>query len=494
MTSAYILIAAILILGGLIAALGDRLGTKVGKARLTIGNLRPKQTAVVVTVLTGTLIAASTFGILLAFSKSLREGLFELDEIQKQLRIAKADLERVAIDKRDIQKQLQEAKTEQNTVQKKLTSTNKNFEQAKEQLKSVSTQAKQLRTDIKTLLKERQELRQNKIELGQQITQLQTEVRQRDEELKKGKSQIAEQTRILNERQTRLKNLQTRLQKLEEQQSTLQAEIDQRDEQIVALDQAINEKDTVLRNREAQLKQLERESIYLQRQVEVLEQYYQTYQELRERKIAIVRGQVLSIGAVQLVVPKAANQVVDELLRQANRTAIELVGKADIKPNERVVQITQSQVEQLVQQLEDGREYVVRIISAGNYVQGEKDIRVFADVALNQRIFNEGETIATVSMDSLELTENNVQKRLDLLLAATQFRARRAGVIGNIQVGDGRLKTVIDFIEEVKKSEEGLDELKAIAIQDTKTIGPLRLRLIAIKDEETILETQNDEL
>ena len=105
MTSAYILIASILILGGLIAALGDRLGSKVGKKRLTIGNLRPKQTAVVVTVFTGTLIAALTFGILLAFSKSLREGLFQLDEIQKQLRIAKADLEQVGNDKEAIEKE-----------------------------------------------------------------------------------------------------------------------------------------------------------------------------------------------------------------------------------------------------------------------------------------------------------------------------------------------------------------------------------------------------
>ncbi|MEA5510973.1 DUF3084 domain-containing protein [Crocosphaera sp. UHCC 0190] len=492
MTSAYILIAAVLILGGLIAALGDRLGTKVGKARLTIGNLRPKQTAIVVTVLTGTLIAASTFGILLTFSKSLREGLFELDEIQKQLRVAKADLERFAIDKKDIQQKLQQAKTEQNTVQKKLNSTNQNFAKARKQLKSVSDQALKLRTDITTLLKEKQALQQNKIELDQEIKSLQVEVRKRDEALKQGKSQIASQTRILNERQTRLKNLETRLQSLEKQQSTLQTEIDNRDTKIVELDQAINQKDIVLKNRESQLEQLERESAYLQKQVEILEQYYQNYQDLRERQIAIVRGQVLAIGAVRIVVPKAGNQVVDELLRQANRTAIQLVGKEEIKPDERVVQITQAQVEQLINQLQDGKEYVVRIISAGNYVKGEKEVRVFADVVLNQKIFSEGETIATVSIDSLALTEENVQKRLDLLLAATQFRARRAGVIGNIQVGDGRLKTVIDFIERIKQSEEGLDELKAVTIEDTKTLGPLKIRLIAIKNDEIMFETESE--
>ncbi|MDJ0510297.1 MAG: DUF3084 domain-containing protein [Crocosphaera sp.] len=485
MTSAYILIASILILGGLIAALGDRLGSKVGKARLTIGNLRPKQTAVVVTVFTGTLIAASTFGILLAFSKSLREGLFQLDEIQKQLRITKADLEELSTDKEETEKELQQVKTEQSAVEKKLESTNKNFDEAKQQLKSFSSQAVQLKADIQMLLNERKQLRDNKIQLDQQVEQLQQEVSRRDEELKQGKAQIAEQTRTLNQRQSRL-------QSLEKQQSNLQAEINRRDAEITKLDQAIDEKDRVLKDREAQLKQLERESAYLQRQVAILEQYYQTYQELRERKIAIVRGQVLSIGAVRLVVPKAGKDVIDELLRKANRTAIELVGKESVKPDERVVKITQGQVQQLIQNLQDGQEYVVRIIAAGNYVQGEKEVRVFADIALNQKIFSEGETIAIISMDSLDLTDEIIQARLDLLLSATQFRARRSGVLGGIQVGDGRLKTVVDFIETVKQLEGGLDELQAVAMEDTKTIGPLKLRLIGIKNDDIILETKGE--
>ncbi len=485
MTSAYILIASILILGGLVAALGDRLGSIVGKKRMTIFGLRPKQTAVVVTVATGTLIAISTFGILLAFSKSLREGLFELDDIQKQLRIARADLERVGTDKEEIEEELQKTKEEQKKVEKKLQSTNKNFNQAKEQLRAVSRQSVQLKADIQTLLNERKQLRQDKIELDKEINQLKQEVNERDEELKKGKEQIAEQTRILNERQKRL-------QSLEKQQSTLQAEINRRDAEITKLDQAINEKDQALKERELQLEQLSRESSYLQRQVAILEQYYQIYQELREGRIAVVRGQVLSIGAVRIMVPKAGTEVVDELLRQANKTAIELVGKENIKPDERVVKITQVEVQQLMQKLQDGREYVVRIIAAGNYFEGEKEVRVFADIALNQKIFSQGETIAIISMDSLELTDEVIQERLDLLLSATQFRARRSGVLGGIQVEDARLKTMVDFIEEIKQSEEGLDELRAIAIEDTKTIGPLKLKLLGIRDGDIVIETNGE--
>ena len=53
--SGWLLILALLVLGGVLSTLGDRLGTRVGKARLSLFNLRPRRTAVLITVLTVTL-------------------------------------------------------------------------------------------------------------------------------------------------------------------------------------------------------------------------------------------------------------------------------------------------------------------------------------------------------------------------------------------------------------------------------------------------------
>lgn len=489
MTSAYILIVAILTLGGLIAALGDRLGTKVGKARLRLWNLRPKDTAIVVTVLTGTLIAGSTLGILFTFSKSLREGLFRLDEILEQLRTAQADLEKVSREKQDVAKELETAQELQNIAQQRLKSIDENFEKAKARLKSVSDQAIKLREDIQTLLKERKELLESKTRLDKQITQLYEQVRARDEELKKGQEKISDQNRILQQRQTRLQELENLFQILENRQSQLKTEIEQRDRKIAKLDKAINQKDFALKSRESQLNELEYQLIYLKKEVQILEQYYQTYQELRGRQIAIVRGQVLALGAVRVVSPNAVFQVVDELLRRANESAIEAIGSSNVKPSGEVVKITRAQVQQLNQQLKENQDFVVRIVSAGNYVEGEKEVRVFADVVVNQKIFNQEETIARVSIDTPDITEESIQKRIDILLVATQFRARRAGVVGNIQVEDGRLKTIVNFIEEISARKEGLDEIKAVAAEETYTIGPLKIRLIGIKDDEIIVGT-----
>jgi uncharacterized protein (DUF3084 family) len=84
--SGWLLILALLVLGGVLSTLGDRLGSKVGKARLSLLGLRPRSTAVLITVLTGSLISAISLGLMLLVSDRLRTGLFELDHLERRLR------------------------------------------------------------------------------------------------------------------------------------------------------------------------------------------------------------------------------------------------------------------------------------------------------------------------------------------------------------------------------------------------------------------------
>ena len=43
----------IALMGGLIAYMGDKLGTKIGKRRMSLFGLRPKHTSIIVTIVTG---------------------------------------------------------------------------------------------------------------------------------------------------------------------------------------------------------------------------------------------------------------------------------------------------------------------------------------------------------------------------------------------------------------------------------------------------------
>jgi uncharacterized protein (DUF3084 family) len=482
MTSAYILIAAMLVLGGIIAALGDRLGTKVGKARLRLFNLRPRQTAIVVTVATGTLIAASTLGILFAFSESLRQGVFELDTILKKRREVKAELDKVTAEKQDIEEKLSEAKTEQGQVQKRLQQSNLNFQKTQNQLKAISNQAQTLGSEIKNLLRERQQLSQQREQLKSQISQVQQELNEREQK-------IAAQDQILREKDQVLQEKENRLQQLERQQSALQLEISRRDEVIGKLDLAIATKDEDLKARETKLKSLESQLEFLRQEVVTLEQYYQNYQELREKSIALVRGQVLAFGTVRITDTQTIIPVIDQLLAQANRTAIVATNPGNSDINERLVKITKAQVQQLIDQLKDGQEYVVRILSAGNYVLDEEEVRVFADVALNREVFSQGQLIASVSLDDGSNPEE-IKKRLDLLLAAAQFRARRAGILGNIQVEDGSVRGLLNFIDKLERLDKSIEEIKAVVSKDTYTVGPLKLRLYAISNGNILFNTE----
>ncbi len=83
--SGWILIIFLLLLGGLISAFGDLVGTKIGKARFSILKLRPKRTAIVITIITGGLISASSLSLMLLVNRQLRVGLFRLDDLQKKL-------------------------------------------------------------------------------------------------------------------------------------------------------------------------------------------------------------------------------------------------------------------------------------------------------------------------------------------------------------------------------------------------------------------------
>lgn len=73
------------VMGGLIAFIADKLGSKIGKKKLSVFGLRPHDTSVLLTVLSGVLIALFSIGILAISSESARTALFGMEKLQKEL-------------------------------------------------------------------------------------------------------------------------------------------------------------------------------------------------------------------------------------------------------------------------------------------------------------------------------------------------------------------------------------------------------------------------
>lgn len=87
------ILLVIAIMGGLIAFLGDKIGTKVGKRRMSLFGLRPKHTSIIVTIVTGILISAFTLGILSIASNNVRTALFGMEQLKAEMAQLSADIE-----------------------------------------------------------------------------------------------------------------------------------------------------------------------------------------------------------------------------------------------------------------------------------------------------------------------------------------------------------------------------------------------------------------
>jgi uncharacterized protein (DUF3084 family) len=469
-TAGIVLILAILMLGGVIATVGDRLGTKVGKAKLSLFKLRPRQTAVLVTILTGFTVSATTLGILFAASDQLRKGIFELDKIQQNLRRSRQDLDEVRQQKTAVEKELSDARSQQATAQQRLNATNQSLNTALTKLSEAA--AKQSRTEA--ALQETQK----------KFNQISGRYQQAQHQLKV----VARQTQTLR---SEITQLQRERQTLTAQRDHVKTQIAQRDKDIAQLDRTIAQRDLALTQRASRLKELEKQQAFLEDRITTLSKNFQSlsqdFRQLRLGNVAILRGQVLWQDVVRIVDPKATRLAVDQLLQRANQQALRQVQPGASRSNERVIGITTPEVEQLIQQIADGRTYVIRILSAGNYLVGEKSVRVFADTALNQLIFRSGEQLATISVDPSAMAERELLQRLEQLLVASQFRARRGGMLlDSIELESDALAK---FFEQLKAQKQPLD-IRAIASTETYTSGPLQLELVAVQNGQVLFRSR----
>src|SRR5436190_7594343 len=74
------------LMGGLIAYNGDLIGRKYGKRRVTLFNLRPKHTAILITSVTGVFISAITTAALFLLVPRVREVILEGEHAIRELK------------------------------------------------------------------------------------------------------------------------------------------------------------------------------------------------------------------------------------------------------------------------------------------------------------------------------------------------------------------------------------------------------------------------
>jgi uncharacterized protein (DUF3084 family) len=461
----FVLLFAVACLGGVIATVGDRIGMKVGKSRLSLFNLRPRQTATLVSVVTGMVASFSTLLLLIALDGQLRKGLFQLDDIQQDLSEAQAALEAAVVERETVEGTLQESKRLEGAARDRLRETNRslrsaiaseeetlsNLVETQDQLESVSNQIGSLRDQIGALRAERQQLIEERAAVRLQIAQRDQALQARNQELVERDRQIAQRDQEIDERARRLEDLQA-------QQTLLTEEIARLDDE---------------------------------------------FQVLRLGNVAIRRNETLAVTLARSDSEEAAQRAVEAALVQANSVALRAIWPGLEEVNDFVLSFEPDVARRIVQETTDTRSYVIRVSSAANYVVGEPCVgeilsrggegclQVNLEAPVNEIRYVSGETVASVQIDREDLTDEGLGERYRALQVRAEIQARRDGIIYFNQIIAGGLNDpVLNFLRQVQAYGQPI-EIQAIASQPTYTIGPVYLELAAVQNDQVLFTTQN---
>lgn len=159
----FILISTLIIISGLIAFIGDWMGFRIGKKRVTIFGLRPHYTAIFITIITGILIAVITVTILTISSNDVKTALFGMEALKEELAYLSREVEI-----RNIQL---------STARKNLQETSAQLQEMEDKYQKLSSDIKEKTDQLEALLLVREKLIEEKERLSQEVEELQATIK-----------------------------------------------------------------------------------------------------------------------------------------------------------------------------------------------------------------------------------------------------------------------------------------------------------------------------
>lgn len=108
MESGWFMLIVLAVMGGLIAYLGDKIGSKVGKRKIKLMGLRPKYTSILVTIMTGISIAVVTLGVMSVLSENVRVALFGMNKLRQQQHVLEEQRDRLLAEADKLAREMQE--------------------------------------------------------------------------------------------------------------------------------------------------------------------------------------------------------------------------------------------------------------------------------------------------------------------------------------------------------------------------------------------------
>lgn len=182
------LIIGVLLVSCLVAYVGDRVGMRIGKKRISLFGLRPRDTSSIITALTGLLIAFGTLTVLAMASDSVRTALFSMKYVQRQITELTGQLQESREEFAAMEEQLFESQTALLEKQQELFEIERRLEGAQSDLAEVRARLTQAELEKDALEKETEGLRESRDELQSAVAALNAEA----EGLREGLDEVRE--------------------------------------------------------------------------------------------------------------------------------------------------------------------------------------------------------------------------------------------------------------------------------------------------------------
>lgn len=167
------MIVIMAIVGGLIAYIADKMGSKVGKKRMSVFGLRPKYTSILLTVISGALIAMLTICVMVISSDSARTALFGMEQIKAELKslneeknIAQDALARAKVEMEEknriieeLDEKIRESTRANDDMEAKLADINTKYSIAQKEVADLTTSKEALTSEVAALEESTTQLR-----------------------------------------------------------------------------------------------------------------------------------------------------------------------------------------------------------------------------------------------------------------------------------------------------------------------------------------------
>ena len=487
-----ILLIGLVIATSFIAYWADNLGKKLGKKRISLFGIRPKQTATLISIFTSVAIMLLTVGVLLATFSNLRNALLKYDSIRHTAIELQGKNSELIKNNSTLQDQ-------QHTLDNQLTSLKKTSVKALKQRSAVMAQLVKIQADLKKASKAEQLARQGEKAAKAKADSAQKQYAKIAQKLFDAQKKVASSQQLLAQSLNKLQSTNQSLSKANNDYKAAHAQLAKANEQLQEtqkslasvqrnfklVDQQVRSTLDQYREAASNVEKLKKRSDDLEAELKTQQQ--QLYglsswaYKLATGNVEVVYGTVFAQTLIPSKTTPAIAKAQLEALLKAGQNAVQSKYKLYLaQPN---TEIKGDQIiDYIANQLSASDVAVsVRLVAARDHAEGEQDISTRFILVPVRTIFQKEVVIEESQIDS-SIGDAMIFNQLLRLVNQGEAKAREKGSLpitteNSPFYAAGTNERIFEALREIQKN-TGTVDVKMVAAQNITTVDSMHVKFI----------------